>query len=295
MNNLFTHKGKSGNCILFLAFLLFTGLFASPVSAQSLKENDITLKVQGETVENVFNQLSKITNLKFFYDQQVVNDAPRVTLDVKKATLKAVLAEITAQTKLHFNRNNNTIAVSMVAANSDSDASRKITLAGVIVDEKGEAVIGASVAVQGTTLGTITNVDGEYTLADVPDNSKITISFIGYQSMAFLAKDKALTKVVLQEDNEMLDEVVVIGYGTTTVKSATGSISSVKANDLQSYPSTNFASALSGKMAGVQVSLPSGAPGGSPVINVRGIGTLTAGSKPLIVVDGFPLTEGSDV
>lgn len=71
MNNLFTHKGKSGNCILFLAFLLFTGLFASPVSAQSLKENDITLKVQGETVENVFNQLSKITNLKFFYDQQV--------------------------------------------------------------------------------------------------------------------------------------------------------------------------------------------------------------------------------
>ena len=149
MNNLFTHKGKSGNCILF---------FASPVSAQSLKENDITLKVQSETVENVFNQLSKITNLKFFYDQQVVNDAPRVTLDVKKATLKAVLAEITAQTKLHFNRNNNTIAVSMVAANSDSDASRKITLAGVIVDEKGEAVIGASVAVQGTTLGTITNV-----------------------------------------------------------------------------------------------------------------------------------------
>lgn len=147
-----------------------------------------------------------------------MNDAPRVTLDVKKATLKAVLAEITAQTKLHFNRNNNTIAVSMVAANSDSDASRKITLAGVIVDEKGEAVIGASVAVQGTTLGTITNVDGEYTLADVPDNSKITISFIGYQSMAFLAKDKALTKVVLQEDNEMLDEVVVIGYGTTTVK-----------------------------------------------------------------------------
>lgn len=89
-------------------------------------------------------------------------------------------------------------------------------------------IIGASIAVQGTTLGTITNADGEYSLANVPENSQITISFIGYQSISLPANAKALGKIVMKEDNELLDEVVVVGYGTQSKARVTGSIASLK-------------------------------------------------------------------
>ena len=275
--------------ILLVLFLSFMACFTA--NAQK-----VTLQFRQVKLAKVFDAITQQTGLTVAYSRPTVDPDRVVSIEADKEELSDVLTQLLKGTNVTFEIGETKI---YLKEESVSDTPQKsghlITISGTIVDEKGETIIGASVAVQGTTLGTITNADGEYSLANVPENSQITISFIGYQSISLPANAKALGKIVMKEDNELLDEVVVIGYGTTTVKSATGSISSVKANELQSYPSTNFASALSGKMAGVQVSLPSGAPGGSPVINVRGIGTLTAGSKPLIVVDGFPLTEGSDI
>ena len=109
MNNLPTSKGKCKNSILFLAFLLIYCLGISSLSAQNLKESSITLKVRNESVEKVFNQLTELTNFKFFYDQEVISKVPQVSLDVYDATLTQVLDKITSQTKLYFNRVNNTI------------------------------------------------------------------------------------------------------------------------------------------------------------------------------------------
>lgn len=275
--------------ILLVLFLSFMACFTA--NAQK-----VTLQFRQVKLAKVFDAITQQTGLTVAYSRPTVDPDRVVSIEADKEELSDVLTQLLKGTNVTFEIGETKIYLKEESVSGTPQKSgRLITISGTIVDEKGETIIGASVAVQGTTLGTITNVDGEYSLADVPENSQITISFIGYQSISLPANAKALGKIVMKEDNELLDEVVVIGYGTTTVKSATGSISSVKANELQSYPSTNFASALSGKMAGVQVSLPSGAPGGSPVINVRGIGTLTAGSKPLIVVDGFPLTEGSDI
>jgi len=295
MNNLPILKGNSKNSALLLAFFLLITFSISPLSAQNSKENGLTLKVQNENIEKVLNQVSKLTSLKFFYDQEIVNKAPLVTLDITKGTLKQVLDEITIQTNLHFNRTGNTIAVSVGSKKIGKSSLKSLTISGVVLDDKAEPIIGASIAIQGTSLGTITNIDGEYSLTNVPEDANVAISFIGYETLVLSVKDKALAKVMLKEDTKMLEEVVVIGYGTTSVKSSTGAIASVKSAELQNYPSTNFAAALSGKMAGVQISSPSGTPGAGAEIRVRGIGTLTAGSKPLIVVDGFPLTEGSDI
>lgn len=170
---------------------------------------------------------------------------------------------------------------------------RLITISGIIVDEKGEMIIGASIAVQGTTLGTITNADGEYSLANVPENSQITISFIGYQSISLPANAKALGKIVMKEDNELLDEVVVVGYGTQSKARVTGSIASLKKEQIKDMPVTSFEQAIAGQMPGVQVMQQSGTPGSGSSIKVRGASSITAGTNPLIVIDGFPMTTSN--
>ena len=111
MNNLPNSKRKSRNIHSFLAFLLFVCLSLMPDQAQAQKEKTVTLNVQNETVENVFVQLGKQTGLKFFYDQNVVNTAPRISIKVKNSPLQTVLDKITEQTNLFFNRDNNTISV----------------------------------------------------------------------------------------------------------------------------------------------------------------------------------------
>lgn len=168
-------------------------------------------------------------------------------------------------------------------------------LFGVVKDANGETVVGANVILKGTTNGAITDVNGRFKLSGVSDKDIVEASFVGYRKESVPVGNKDFIEIILADDTELLNEVVVIGYGSTTVKSSTGSISSVKSEDISKVTSANFASSLSGKATGIQVIQPTGQPGEAPEIRIRGIGTLTAGSYPLIVVDGFPLTEGSDI
>lgn len=155
MNNLLICKRISNNKQSFLAFLLFTFLLIAPVGAQTLKEHGITLRVQNELVENVLNKISKQTNFKFIYDQKTINNAPRVSFDLKNATIQQVLGEITAQTKLYFNRTDHTIAVSRQPQKKEEASQRMRTIQGVVTDDKGEPVIGASVQIKGLLLTAI--------------------------------------------------------------------------------------------------------------------------------------------
>lgn len=169
---------------------------------------------------------------------------------------------------------------------------KKKNVSGVIVDTNGEPVIGASVLVKGTTNGTITDMDGKFTINDVPENSTLDISYIGYKTMTLKATDKNLSRLVLHEDTEVLDEVVVVGYGVQRKRDVSTAVSSVKAEALANNPASDFRQALVGKMPGVQVTTPSGDPEGSVSIRVRGISTVNAGSDPLYIVDGVPMERG---
>ena len=249
MNNLLICKGKSRNSCSFLAFLLFTFLLVAPTAAQTLKENNITLRVQNEPVENVFNKISEQTNFKFIYDQETVNNAPHVSFDVKNATLKQILGVITTQSKLYFNRTDNTIAVSKQPLKEES-AQRTRTVQGVVVDDKGEPVIGASVQIKGEGSGTITDIDGRYSLMNVPESATLTISYIGYKTVNISAKDKNTAKITLVEDSKMIDEVVVVGYGVQRKRDVSTSISSVKAEQIADVSASDFRQALAGKMPG---------------------------------------------
>ncbi len=163
---------------------------------------------------------------------------------------------------------------------------QQIAVTGVVKDAKGEPIIGANVAVKGTTIGTITDLDGVFHL-QAPQNSVLTVSFIGYKTVEVKAL-KNLT-VVLQEDAVMLEGTVVIGYGTVKKNDLTGSVTAIKPDKLNRGLTTTATDMITGKIAGVNVTSDGGAPGGDVTIRVRGGSSLSASNKPLIVIDGLPI------
>jgi TonB-dependent starch-binding outer membrane protein SusC len=163
---------------------------------------------------------------------------------------------------------------------------QQITVTGVVKDAKGEPIIGANVAIKGTTTGTITDLDGVFHL-QAPQNSVLTVSFIGYKTTEVKAL-KNLT-IVLQEDAVMLEGTVVIGYGTVKKNDLTGSVTAIKPDKLNRGLTTTATDMITGKIAGVNVTSDGGAPGGDVTIRVRGGSSLSASNKPLIVIDGLPI------
>lgn len=159
-------------------------------------------------------------------------------------------------------------------------------ISGVVKDASGEPLIGATVLVKGTQTATSTNVDGEFKLHAAP-GATISVSYIGYQTVEAPAKNGM--EVTLVEDNNILDEVVVIGYGSVKRKDVTTAISTVSQKDLENRPITSAAQAIQGKAAGVAVASPNGAPGGEMTIRVRGTTSFNGSNDPLYVVDGVPV------
>ena len=168
------------------------------------------------------------------------------------------------------------------------------TVSGTVLDKSGESVIGASVVVKGTTNGTITDFDGKFTLSNVPNNASLEISFVGYKTQVIPVQGKNTFNVTMVEDTEVLDEVVVVGYGVAKKSDATGAMVNVGAEALTERPVSNAFEALQGKAAGVDITT-SERPGTVGDIRIRGARSLTASSDPLYVVDGVPLLSGAAI
>jgi len=167
---------------------------------------------------------------------------------------------------------------------------QKITVTGQVKDPSNEGVIGASVIEKGTTNGTMTDMDGKFTLAVSP-KATLTITYIGYRSQEIAVKGTIPLNIVLQENAELLEEVVVIGYGSVKRKDVTTSVASVSTKDLDERPIISAAAAIQGKAAGVNVIQPNGEPGAGMVVRIRGNSSINASNDPLYVVDGVPMTE----
>lgn len=159
-------------------------------------------------------------------------------------------------------------------------SAQTLTIKGNVTDVSSEPIIGASVVVEGTTNGSVTDLDGNFTLSNVPQKGKIVISFIGYQSQTLDLKGQTVLKVVLQEDSKLIDEVVVIGYGTTSTRKMASAVTAVKGEKLQDLPFSSVTASLAGRATGVIVQSTGGEPGSTPSISIRG------GGAPIYVIDG---------
>lgn len=168
-------------------------------------------------------------------------------------------------------------------------------ISGTVVDTAGESIIGANVVVKGTTNGVITDLDGNFTLANVSEKGIISVSYIGYKDQDIPVAGKSFFKITLQEDTETLEEVVVVGYGTVKKSNVVGSIAKVGAESIEDRPVSRVEQALQGQMAGVSVRSTSGAPGSDITINVRGAASINGESTPLYVVDGVPIESLSGI
>lgn len=170
-------------------------------------------------------------------------------------------------------------------------AQKKIT--GKVIDENGETIIGANIVVKGTTNGTVTDMNGVFHLEvnDYPVN--ITVSYIGYETQTIKITSAKETVITMKSDNQVMEEVIVTGYGTFKKSAYAGSASAVKADKIKDIPAVSFQSMLQGNAAGVQFSSSSGQPGASSSINIRGMGSFNASNTPLYVIDGVPVISGS--
>ena len=174
-------------------------------------------------------------------------------------------------------------------------ASAQNTIKGIVTDENGEPLIGAGVMVEGTTIGTITGIDGDYVLSVPADAVNLVFSFIGLADQTVAINGQSEINVVLKADQTFLDEVVVVGYATVKRRDLLGSVSSVGSDKLAEQPVTTVSQALSGKMAGVSVVTTEGDPDADIKIRVRGGGSITQDSSPLYIVDGFPVESINDI
>ena len=192
-------------------------------------------------------------------------------------------------------KNMRTLLLMIFAALSLSVSAQTITLNGNVKDTTGEPIIGASIVEKGnTTNGTITDLDGNFSLK-VPANATVVISYIGMKTQEIAIKGKSKIDVTLSDDAKALDEVVVIGYGTAKRKDITGSVATVNAEALTVVPVASATEALTGKMAGVQITTTEGSPDAEMKIRVRGGGSITGDNTPLFIVDGFPVESISDI
>ena len=187
------------------------------------------------------------------------------------------------------------LALALLGLVSAWTLSAQTTIKGVVTDESGEPLIGAGVVVEGTTIGTVTGIDGDYELTVPADAVNLVFSFIGLSDQTVPIAGQTVINVVLKVDSTFLDEVVVVGYQTVKRRDLLGAVASVGSDKLTQQPVTTVSQALSGKMAGVSVITTEGDPDADIKIRVRGGGSITQDSSPLYIVDGFPVESINDI
>lgn len=274
---------------LFLC--LFVGIALSFSSGMKAQTNDkkFTVHLENSSVNELIKVVERQSDYTFAYDEKTVDLKTKITVNADSKPIQLVLDEAFKGTELTYNISRKKILLMPAPKREVSQNQRNIS--GQVIDAANEPIIGAGVMVKGSKIGTITDALGNYTLSGVPDRAVIVISALGYQPKELSMNIDALKKVVLEEDNQLLDEVVVVGYGSQRKRDVTTSIASVKASEIADVPATSIEQALVGRLAGVQITQSNGTPGAGFDIKVRGVGTITAGSSPLYVIDGVPLSD----
>ena len=264
-------------------FLIFfaMGLFATESHSQTAK---ISVKIADASVRNVLSEIERQTDYLFIFNPNEVDLNRKTSLHAENKMVAEVLSDIFKQTDIIYAFEGNNIMLMKGLAISQQAGKR---INGTITDENGIPIIGANIVEKGTTNGVISDMDGKFSLS-VQEKATLEVTYIGYIAQNTPVGNQTVLSVILKEDTQALEEVVVVGYGTLRKKDLTGSIGQVQSDILGNQASRQVDQALTGQIAGVQVISKTGMPGESMMVRIRGVGSITAGSEPLYVVDGFP-------
>ena len=273
-------------------FSLTLGICDTGAQQKLLNEISVELDHQGTSLIGLINEIENSSDFLFIYSQKELKKMS-VEIPTGKWNMNELLHEISNQAKLSIRRVNETISVTSVKRGPTvvDMAEEQSQITGKVTDDQGEPLPGASVIVTGTTNGTITDVEGMYTLNIPSGATTLDISFVGMETQTVNINGRSVVDVELSAAVGQLEEVVVIGYGERQKKDLTSSISVMDSKAIEESPYLSPELAMQGRMAGVRVINTSGSPNSSPQIFVRGIGTFAGESQPLYVIDGQIITE----
>lgn len=289
-----------------LRIMKFTAIFllaaCLQVHAHSYAQK-ITINEKKVSLQKVFKEINHQTGYQFFYKDALLNQAGKLNIEVKDASIEEVLRLCFQNLPISFSIVDKTIIIKpkekiiekptiAVTIPVPDETPLAINVAGTVTDEKGNLLSGVSVMVKGTKQGTTTDANGRF-LLNLPDGKQILVfSFIGFKQMEIPVNNQTDLKIVLSEVTNEMDQVVVVGYGTQIRKNLSSSISVVDMKKLNTTSANSFEAALQGQAAGVQV-IQSSALGGSSVnIRIRGTSSVVGSSEPLYVIDGIPVESG---
>lgn len=275
-------KNKQPHYIYYL-FLVIAFFFASTEVAHSQVKN-LSLHLKNVTLEEALGQIRQKGEYSLWYRNEEVNLKKKVSLDIQNGNITQILDSLFEGENLRYIIEDNHIVIFKADGTSKSAQQTTKRITGVIKDNHGEPIIGCNIMEKGTSNGTITSVDGDFSL-NVAEKAVLQVSYIGYLTQEIPVQDKQNITVILQEDAQILDEVVVVGYGLAKKSDLTGSISQVKAESMQNYTPSSVSDLLRNSIPGMSVGYSVSAKGSSDMM-IRGDNTLTAGSSPLIIVDG---------
>lgn len=274
-------NNRKDNALPFIFILSIAFFLSMPFSLHAQNE-DISLSVKNVTLKDLLVQIEAKTQVRFSYIDNELDSRKDVTINVKEASIESVLNDVLAAKGLGFTKTGNTIAIKPT---SGIEAKKKL-VSGLITDESGEPVIGVNVIEKGTTNGTVTDINGKFSLSVNP-KSVLLVSYIGYNTQEVPVVGKTTIQIRIQENSKALDEVVVVGYSTQKKVNLTGSVEAVKSETLNKRAAGQVSQMLTGLASGVTVIQNGGQPGkdqGS--LRIRGYGTFN-NVDPLVLVDGI--------
>lgn len=265
--------------------LLLAGNIAVSAQTVTLGSNKVSLKA-------AFEKIEKASKYKIAYNSSTINANRMVTISKTKGDVLEILNLLLKECGCTYEEKGNYIIVKPQSKKQSNGQNVK-RVTGQLIDELGEPMIGVTVMIKGTSTGVVTDLDGKFSIDDVPAGaSELHISYIGYEAKDVQISSSAM-QIKMNPDNELLDEVVVVGYGTVKKDDLTGSVSAIKPDEFNRGAKSTAQDALVGKVAGVNVVSSSGAPGSGSTIRIRSGASLSASNDPLIVIDGVPVDNSS--
>lgn len=273
---------------VFFLLLFVAQTYATTSYSQ---ETRLTFKVQSARVIDVLSKIENESQFYFLFNQKLVDVDRQVSIDVQNENIDKILSKLFDNTNVSYSIHDRQIVLTTASTNAASEAQQQKKVSGKITDSSGAPVPGVTVMVKGTTIGTVSDGTGKYSLPNVPEEGTLQFTFIGMKTQEVPVAGKSTIDVKMVEETIGLDEVVAIGYGTMRKQDLTGSISTAKGDDILKLQSFNALDGLKGKVAGVNIFSNTGQPGGEMRVIIRGISTINASASPLYVVDGVVMTD----
>ncbi len=276
----FCYKSSKKNKSILSLFILML-MFGFPDELKAQENTTITLSATNEDLRTLLEKIEASTVYRFTYKDVELPESKDITVSANQMTIENFLNQVLPAKALTFKRNRNTISI------IPEPAKEKINVKGKVADSYGEPLIGVSIAVKRTSTGTLTDMDGNFSV-DLDSGEILSISYIGYITQDIITDKSATLRIILEEDVKQLNEVVVVGYGTQRRGELTSSIASVKKESFTQGAVQDAAQLIQGKVAGLGVILPNGDPTSTTQIMLRGAGTLLSSTSPLVIIDGVP-------